>query len=86
MVQCPNRSIPHGAVKQYKPFWNETLNKLKTSRETFRLLAERTGQPHDAQAWRKQCAEFKREILKAKRECFNNFLSNINYQQDSART
>ena len=32
-----------------------------------------------------QSAEFKREILKAKRECFN-FISNINYQQDSART
>ena len=51
MVQCAKRSIPRGTVKQYKPFWNETLNKLKTSRESFRLLAERTGQ-----AWRKQCA------------------------------
>ncbi|GIX85233.1 uncharacterized protein CDAR_552451 [Caerostris darwini] len=36
--------------------------------------------------WRKQVALFKKAVLEAKRRCFYDFISNINYKEDSMKT
>ncbi|GIY27466.1 uncharacterized protein CEXT_308391 [Caerostris extrusa] len=36
--------------------------------------------------WRKQLALFKKAVLEAKRKCFDDFISNINYKEDSMKT
>ncbi|GIY53804.1 hypothetical protein CEXT_626321 [Caerostris extrusa] len=36
--------------------------------------------------WRKQVALFKKAVLEAKRKCFDDFISNISYKEDSMKT
>ncbi|GFQ95173.1 hypothetical protein TNCT_189541 [Trichonephila clavata] len=47
-----------------------------------RTTAESSGRPEDIQHWRKCVAILHKEILSAKRNCFNNFISKTDYRKD----
>ncbi|GIX97897.1 hypothetical protein CEXT_389361 [Caerostris extrusa] len=82
---CKN-SIPRGRVKAYKCFWSEKLDEIKAKRDRLRRKAELSKRQSDMVLWRKQVALFKKTVLEAKRKCFNDFISNINYKEDSMKT
>ena len=86
VIHCAKKFVPSGKQRQYKPFWNEDLQKLKENREDLRKKAEYTKDPKDVQKWRHSATATKRAILAAKRECFNKFICKIDYKKDSSKT
>lgn len=59
---------------------------MKLKRDRLRKKAELSKKPADVRLWRKQAAIFKGNILREKRCTFNEFISNINYREDSLKT
>lgn len=85
IIEAAKRYIPKGRQFRYKPFWNETLTKLKTDRENARKKAESTGEQNDVVEWRKIAAKFKRTINESRRSAFNKFIENLDYRKDSGK-
>ncbi|GFT98723.1 probable RNA-directed DNA polymerase from transposon BS [Trichonephila clavipes] len=52
---------------------------------TARFIAEQSKNPEDVQNWRKSVALLRKEILTAKRNCFNNFITKIDYRKDGKK-
>ncbi|GFU51015.1 probable RNA-directed DNA polymerase from transposon BS [Trichonephila clavipes] len=67
------------------PFWNENLAALKEKSSTACFIAEQSKNPEDVQSWRKSVALLRKEILTAKRNCFNNFTTKIDYRKDGKK-
>ena len=86
IIKCAKACIPRGRVKRYKCFWTDDLETLKNQREYFRKRAEHTGKIEDVQAWRRQAAVLRKEITEFKQKFFKNFITHINYQNDSQKT
>ncbi|GFT39291.1 hypothetical protein TNCV_2422101 [Trichonephila clavipes] len=74
-----------GKQFNYKPFWNENLAALKEKSSTARFIAEQSKNSEDVQNWRKSVALLRKEILTAKRNCFNNFITKIYYRKDGKK-
>ncbi|GFX59244.1 probable RNA-directed DNA polymerase from transposon BS [Trichonephila clavipes] len=53
---------------------------------TARLIAEQSKNPEDVQNWRKSVTLLRKEILTAKRNCFNNFITKIDYRKDGKKS
>ncbi|GFX03683.1 probable RNA-directed DNA polymerase from transposon BS [Trichonephila clavipes] len=82
IFETAKKWIPRGKQFNYKPFWNENLAALKEKSSTARFIAEQSKNPEDVQNWRKSVAHLRKEILTAKRNCFNNFVTKIDYRKD----
>ncbi|GFX65144.1 probable RNA-directed DNA polymerase from transposon X-element [Trichonephila clavipes] len=52
---------------------------------TARFIAEQSKNPEDVQNWRKSVALLRKEILTMKRNCFNNFITKIDYRKDGKK-
>ena len=65
IIKCAKASIPRGRVKRYKCFWTDDVETLKNQREYLRKRAEHTGKIEDVQAWRRQAAVLRREIIES---------------------
>ncbi|GFU45968.1 probable RNA-directed DNA polymerase from transposon BS [Trichonephila clavipes] len=57
-----------------------------TKKSTARFIAEQSKNPEDVQNWRKSVALLRKEILTAKRNCFNNFITKIDYRKDGKKS
>ena len=86
ILQNAKKYIPLGRQKRYKCFWNSQLDTLKQQRDTLRKKAEETNDPADVQNWRRSAALTKRTIMEAKRSCFNNFITKLDYKKDGHKT
>ncbi|GFV70300.1 hypothetical protein TNCV_4540821 [Trichonephila clavipes] len=71
IFETAKKWIPRDKQFNYKPFWNENLAALKEKSSTARFIAEQSKNPEDVQNWRKSVALLRKEILTAKRNCFN---------------
>ncbi|GFX91437.1 uncharacterized protein TNCV_3545201 [Trichonephila clavipes] len=85
IFETAKKWIPRGKQFNYKPFWNENLAALKEKSSTARFIAEQSKNPEDVQNWRKSVALLRKEILTAKRNCFNNFITKIDYRKDGKK-
>lgn len=91
ILQSAKLSIPRGKVPKYKPFWNEDLEIIRKNRDRAREKAEQLHgkteeeKRRDVIQWRRDCAVMKREIIKAKRKSWNDFLENLDYRKDSPK-
>ncbi|GFT90788.1 probable RNA-directed DNA polymerase from transposon X-element [Trichonephila clavipes] len=85
IFETAKKWIPRGKQFNYKPFWNENLAALKEKSSTARFIAEQSKNPEDVQNWRKSVALIRKEILTAKRNCFNNFITKIDYRKDGKK-
>ncbi|GFS74956.1 hypothetical protein TNCV_1396241 [Trichonephila clavipes] len=85
IFETAKKWIPRGKQFNYKPFWNENLYALKEKSSTARFIAEQSKNPEDVQNWRKSVALLRKEILTAKRNCFNNFITKIDYRKDGKK-
>ena len=83
--KCAKAYIPRGWVKGYKFFWNKDLEAIRNKRIHLRNRAELSGATEDIQAWRQQAAVFRKNIIESKRKVFTDFISNVNYQNDSLK-
>ncbi|GFQ77841.1 hypothetical protein TNCT_43791 [Trichonephila clavata] len=50
-----------------------------------RTTAEHSKRPEDIQYWRKCVAILRKEVLSTKRNCFNDFISKIDYRKDDKK-
>ncbi|GFT90936.1 hypothetical protein TNCV_4995161 [Trichonephila clavipes] len=85
IFETAKKWIPRGKQFNYKPFWNENLAALKEKSSTARFIAEQSKNPEDVQNWRKSVALLRKEILTAKRNCFNNLITKIDYRKDGKK-
>ncbi|GFT19689.1 hypothetical protein TNCV_2535451 [Trichonephila clavipes] len=67
------------------PFGMKISLLLKEKSSTARFIAEQSKNPEDVQNWRKSVSLLRKEILTAKRNCFNNFITKIDYMKDGKK-
>lgn len=58
---------------------------MKEQRDQARKTAEASKQQDDLITWRQKAAVLKQEIIRAKKEAYHSFLSQINYRTDSKK-
>ena len=82
ILKAAKSSIPRGSVKQYKPFWNDELQKSVQMRQEARKEYEEDPNPANRIKYNKLSAESKLLSNKLKKQTWTDKCSNLNLQQD----
>ena len=81
-------NIINDAAKSFIPrgrqcFWNNDLTRLKRDHDKLRDKAQETEDSQAVLEWRRSNGSLKREINRAKRAAFSEFISKINYKTEA---
>ena len=83
--QAAKEAIPKGARKEYKPYWNNDLNKLHNKLNTARVVAESVPTSENNTALKQVNAKFIRARNDARRKSLISKTADLNMEKDGKK-
>lgn len=85
ILEAASKTIPRGARKNYKPYWNDELEKLQNEMETARQLAEKRPSQEHHNKYQQTKAKFQRAKLQARRNSWKEKTESLNFERDTRK-
>src|SRR5579871_3130516 len=85
ILQAAHETIPRGARKLYRPYWNSELEQLNNDVETSRKQAETIPCQENHNNYQHAKAKFQRAKLQSRRRSWQEKTESLNFERDSRK-
>jgi ribonuclease HI len=85
VLYVAKKTIPRGARKNYKPYWNNELEKLQNEMEISRQQAEKRPSQEHHNKFQQTKAKFQRAKLQARRSSWKEKTESLNLERDTRK-